>query len=73
MGSPLECEGPECDHSDSFPFNFETNVISFGLKLNGKLPLRSNSTQFERKSILLNYGNSIIYVDLVQKSEKNIR
>ena len=38
-----------CDRGDSFPLEFEPNVISFGLKLKGKLSPRSHLIQFECK------------------------
>ena len=37
----------EYDRSDSFPFDFEPNGITFSSKSKGKLPLRSYSIQFE--------------------------
>ena len=39
------------DRGDSFPFDFEPNGNPFGSKSNGKLSSRSNTIQFERKSI----------------------
>ena len=37
------------DRSDSFPFDFERNGITFGSKSKGKLSLRSYPIQCERK------------------------
>ena len=37
------------DQGDSFPFDFEPNEITFGLKSNGKLSPRSYPIQCERK------------------------
>ena len=37
------------DHGESFPFNFEQNVIPFGSKSKGKLSLQSHPIQCERK------------------------
>ena len=37
------------DRGDSFPFNFESNGISFGFKSKGKLSPRSYPIQCERK------------------------
>ena len=63
------------DRGDSFPFDFEPNVIPFGSKSKGKLSLRSYPIQCKRKwkySFLSEKGEATKF-DLFPGNIKNVQ